>query len=398
MSGEVMVANGAQVAAAHSAAAPMVLTPADVIQQVSLIQQVMKSVMKDGEHFGKVPGCGDKPALLKPGAEKLSLTFRLAPKFNIIQTDMPNGHREYRVLCDITNIVTGQYMGSGVGSCSTMESKYRFRSANRKCPNCGAEAIIKGKQEYGGGWLCFERKGGCKSKWPDGAKEIEGQEVGKVEHDNPADFYNTVLKMAKKRAHVDAILTVTAASDIFVQDVEENPELFGGRPMEAQPEPPPPPEMPQSPAVTDDVMKGWRKFRAKVTKSLQEAKTLEDLEKKRAGVEGLGNGPGIWAQRTYHNDFETFGSLFDEHKARVERDVAMAGPEGIRVWIAGVMKTPTVAGLKAFVEQYHAEVRFQTHECEAALEDRAKQLGLPSYGVLVEDRPWEEEDGSEVQG
>ena len=43
----------------------------------------------------------------------------------------------------------------------------------------------------------------------------------KVEHDNPADHYNTVLKMAKKRALVDAVLTATAASDIFTQDLED---------------------------------------------------------------------------------------------------------------------------------------------------------------------------------
>jgi hypothetical protein len=48
----------------------------------------------------------------------------------------------------------------------------------------------------------------------------------KVEHDNPADYYNTCLKMAKKRAHVDAILTATAASDIFTQDIEDMPEVI----------------------------------------------------------------------------------------------------------------------------------------------------------------------------
>ena len=43
----------------------------------------------------------------------------------------------------------------------------------------------------------------------------------KTEGDNPADHYNTVLKMAKKRALVDAVLTATAASDIFTQDLED---------------------------------------------------------------------------------------------------------------------------------------------------------------------------------
>jgi hypothetical protein len=48
----------------------------------------------------------------------------------------------------------------------------------------------------------------------------------KVEYDNPADYFNTCLKMAKKRALVDAVLTSTAASDIFTQDIEEDPTLY----------------------------------------------------------------------------------------------------------------------------------------------------------------------------
>jgi len=50
--------------------------------------------------------------------------------------------------------------------------------------------------------------------------------IDKAEHDNPADYYNTCLKMAKKRALVDATLTTTAASDIFTQDIEDDPDLY----------------------------------------------------------------------------------------------------------------------------------------------------------------------------
>ena len=46
----------------------------------------------------------------------------------------------------------------------------------------------------------------------------------KQENPDIADVYNTVLKMAKKRAHIDAILTATGASDIFTQDYEPNEE------------------------------------------------------------------------------------------------------------------------------------------------------------------------------
>lgn len=192
-----------------------------VVGQVKLIQQVVGAVMKDGEHYGKIPGCGPKPTLLKPGAEKLSVTFRLVPEYKIDKTELPNAHREYEVVCLLTHAPTGTFFGTGVGSCSTMETKYRYRKAEQKCPKCGEPAVIRGKKEYGGGWLCFKNKGGCGAKFKDGDASIENQEMGRVEHDNPADYYNTVMKMAKKRAHVDAILTATAASDIFIQDVED---------------------------------------------------------------------------------------------------------------------------------------------------------------------------------
>lgn len=193
----------------------------ELTSQVKLIQQVMNSVMKPKEHYGTIPGCGDKPTLLKPGAEKLAMTFRFAPKYDVQERELRDGHREYRVICSLQSIITGAFVGEGIGVGTTMESKWRFRKAEQKCPVCGKEAIIKGKQEYGGGWLCYKKKGGCGAKFKAGDPAIENQEMGRVEHDNPADYYNTVAKMAKKRALVDAVLTATAASDIFTQDIED---------------------------------------------------------------------------------------------------------------------------------------------------------------------------------
>lgn len=188
--------------------------------QVDKIQQLMKSVMKEGEHFGVIPGT-TKPSLLKPGAEKLGFTFRLIPKFNITRYELPNNHREYEILCVLEHQQTGNFAGEGVGSCSTMESKYRYRMANRKCPVCGKEAIIKGKEEYGGGWVCFKKKGGCGATFLDANTKITSQFIGQIENPDIADTYNTVLKMAKKRAHIDAMITACAASDIFTQDIED---------------------------------------------------------------------------------------------------------------------------------------------------------------------------------
>ena len=115
----------------------------DVLRQVRLIQEVMGKAMKEGEHYGVIPGT-DKPSLLKSGAEKLSLTFRLRPKFGLERLDLAGEHREYVVTCDLFN-QAGGHEGQGIGSCSTMESKYRWRQAKRQCPSCGAEAIHPGQ-------------------------------------------------------------------------------------------------------------------------------------------------------------------------------------------------------------------------------------------------------------
>lgn len=198
-------------------------TPRQLLQQVQLVQQVMKEAMQDGEHFGVIPGT-QKPTLLQPGAQKLCMTFRLAPEYEVHEKDLGAGHREYRIGCTLKSITTGVVIGSGVGICSTMESKYRYRQAERLCPSCGKPAIIKGKSEWGGGYVCYEKKGGCKAKFKDGDPAIEGQKVGRVENPDVADTYNTVLKMGKKRAFVDATVTALAVSDIFTQDLEETVE------------------------------------------------------------------------------------------------------------------------------------------------------------------------------
>ena len=231
---------------ALAAPAASALTPAEaaamsvqqVLGQVALIQQVMGAAMKSGEHYGPIPGCGDKPTLLKPGAEKLCLLFRLAPSYAVDERQLDGDHREYRITASLASIVTGAFVGQGVGTCSTRESKYRYKGkAGRSCPQCGEKAIIKGKAEYGGGWVCFSRKGGCGAKFRDGDKSIEDQSETRQENPDIADVFNTCLKMAKKRALVDAVLTATAASDIFAQDLEDLAAHMDAHPDAAAPAP-----------------------------------------------------------------------------------------------------------------------------------------------------------------
>jgi len=280
----------------------------DIIDRKRKIAEVMDAVMKDGEHYGKIPGCGDKPTLYKAGAEVLATTFGLAPSFDVIEVTLPGSHREYRITCRMRHIATGADLGEGIGMCSTMESKYRWRKAERKCPNCGQSAIIKGKAEYGGGWVCFKKKGGCDAKWNDGAKEIESQESGRVENHDISDTYNTVLKIAKKRALVDCTLTVVGASDILAQDLEDLP-----------------PGTPEHPADEDLEVRELRprgaadpasdKAAAQIVAELQHAKSADDVRRLAPRVNALPKGT-----RGRYSAWEAYQKRLGDIEGRVAPD------------------------------------------------------------------------------
>jgi hypothetical protein len=193
----------------------------EVMSQVNAIQELMKAGMSQDEHYGIIPGTNSKkPTLLKPGAEKLCLMFRLAPKFDVDTQELGNGHKNITVKCTLIHINTGKFWGEGVGSCSTMESKYRYRSG------VGASTGVKVKKEYWDLRRTDPKKaqemigaGYTTKKSPDDGMWYIHEKLDKQENPDIADVYNTVLKIAKKRALVDATLTATAASDCFTQDV-----------------------------------------------------------------------------------------------------------------------------------------------------------------------------------
>lgn len=197
------------------------LTVQDLVDRKRKILEVMEAVMVEGQHYGKIPGCGDKPTLLKAGAEVLATTFGLAPRFKIEQTDLPGGHREIRITCQLVSIGTEKVIGEGVGSCSTMEMKYRWRQGKRVCPACGSDAIRLSKRDPE--WFCWAKIGGCGETFAKDDPSVADQQTDRIENPDIADVWNTVLKMAKKRAQVDATLTATGASDLLTQDIEDLP-------------------------------------------------------------------------------------------------------------------------------------------------------------------------------
>jgi hypothetical protein len=186
------------------------------------LQQFVKEYLVDGEDFGTIPGT-PKPTLYKPGADKLCELYGLADEYTVTQRteDFDRGLFDYEVKCTLLRKPDMTLVSSGLGSCNSYETKYRWRDSKRLCPTCGKDAIVKGKAEYGGGWICFAKKGGCGGKFANNDTNITGQIVGRVQNEDIADLKNTILKMGKKRAKVDAVLSATRSSGLFTQDMED---------------------------------------------------------------------------------------------------------------------------------------------------------------------------------
>lgn len=207
------------------------------------VARIQRALMVPDVDFGIIPGTGTKPTLLKPGAEKLCQAYGLAADFTldrIVGDGEREPHLSYVVRCELhLGATDGPVVAIGHGSANSWERKHRYRQGQRLCPSCGLPAIIKGKAEYGGGWVCFKKRGGCGSKWPEGAPEVEGQSVGDIENPDPFDLDVVLCKMAEKRAYIDATLRATAASGLFTQDIED---LTREMPHDA-------PERPETPAA-----------------------------------------------------------------------------------------------------------------------------------------------------
>jgi hypothetical protein len=177
------------------------------MERLAILQDFVRSVMVKGEDYGTIPGVS-KPSLYKPGAEKLcelyglAITLPEARRRSIENWD--DGFWHYEVVCALVSRRTGQVVAEGIGSCNSREERYR-RKEWYSGPQGSAPPAAEGwMRTRNGGWYRFV--------------------------DNPSrwDLPNTLLKMAKKRALVDGVLSVTRSSGLFTQDVEEmSRELLG---------------------------------------------------------------------------------------------------------------------------------------------------------------------------
>lgn len=166
------------------------------MKKIATFQSVIQTNLKNGHDFGVVAGVGSKPTLLKPGGEKICMMFGLNPEYEFLEKteNYKDGFFAYNIKCTLYK--NGQPVSQGVGNCNSMEKKYRYINSDTIPDGMDPGAVEQIADRYG------------RMKY-------------KIPNPHIADLVNTILKMSKKRAFIDAVLQVASLSDVFTQDLED---------------------------------------------------------------------------------------------------------------------------------------------------------------------------------
>ncbi len=229
----------------------------DVLKRKLALMEFRREVLIEGTDFGSIPGTGDKPTLLKPGAEKLCTLFGLTPRPVVVEKiedwtgknhdGEPFFYYWYRYQLWRGDILIAE----ADGSCNSRESKYRYRWVGEsEVPAHLDRSRLKTrggrisefdfsveKSETSGKygkpadyWQRFHdaiANGTAQriKKKTAAGKEFNAWEMDatiyRVPNEDIADVVNTLQKMAQKRALVAVTLIGVNASEFFTQDVED---------------------------------------------------------------------------------------------------------------------------------------------------------------------------------
>lgn len=173
----------------------------ETLSKVKSLQATLKNILVEGHDFGKIQGCGDKPTLLKAGAEKILMALGITSSYELIEhTENFEGKGFFAYTVKCTLLKNGQKITEGLGHANSKEKKWAVESVYEKDLPAGTDTSLLKKKEFNG-------KNGTYYKY-----EVDADANSKA---------NTILKMAKKRSQIDAVLTVASLSEVFTQDFDD---------------------------------------------------------------------------------------------------------------------------------------------------------------------------------
>lgn len=206
------------------------------MRQIQEFQEFVRRNLQDGKDYGVIKGVTKKPCLFKPGAEKIIKLLDLADTWEFVdRTETWPGTGEplppffnYTMKVKLISLISGQVVSEGIGSANSHESKFGFRWVGKRELGDIDPKALKTRIRRGSG-------GGEYTQY-------------RVANDDIASLQNSILKMAKKRAMVDAALAVGRLSNIFTQDLDDLDDHYEGPPLEPEESEPPP--FPHTPSQT----------------------------------------------------------------------------------------------------------------------------------------------------
>ena len=152
----------------------------------------IKNELIDGIDYGVIPNA--KACLFKSGGEKVQMFMGLTPQYKLLnRTFIPNQEKKDRVWNDQTR-------------------KYEIKETIRNY--------------YAWEFSCELYHGEVKVAEGVGMANTEEEKYVRQYTTKTADgMANTVMKIAKKRSFMDAILAVSGLSDLFTQDLDDNEDV-----------------------------------------------------------------------------------------------------------------------------------------------------------------------------
>lgn len=196
--------------------ARMVMTPEDAKALDQQVRAVTKAVLVKDTDYGVIPGTGGRQVLFKPGAEKLLQWFGFGFMIDRVEIDYDSDGRKEGVTyrATITKGIDGRLVH--IATCEG----YAGYDEDRFYQPVSDEAKVKAEKR--------ERAYAAKDKRP--ANPNKWKLLG--DYKAP---WNTVIKMAQKRALVGATIDATAAAGLFTAD--DTPVEFTDDPRAARNEP-----------------------------------------------------------------------------------------------------------------------------------------------------------------
>ncbi len=182
----------------------MVASPGEALRRLDELKAFVQQVMVQDTDYGRIPGT-DKDTLFQPGAQKLCEIYGFAQEFIDVRTieDWDKPLFFYEVKCRLISRRDGGFIGEGVGSCNSKESKYAGRWVfDNEVPK-GIDLKTLPKRE--------------------GKSKKNGRPYTQYfwNNDKVFDQVNTMKKMACKRALVHAVIGATRSAGMFTQDMED---------------------------------------------------------------------------------------------------------------------------------------------------------------------------------